>query len=303
MALARTGTRTGTSTRSDIVSLGTEISTNVDAGRLSRVPSASTTAMAAFGSPRPSVYPSIPPTASTPAAASPAPNNKTLVSDTNEPVSSFSSLTAVNRGDEDVSVELEETRVSFDPQLLQQQQQQQQHSNTPGSATSSASSRAKPTVSSSSPSLCKKLVSHPLRSSDQTSTLHCIYTVIARNTAAPWIAVCWCDERGEYVEHQVFAEQKDTGIDEISASSAGRIWAGCLRYQALFGGQLRVVLGEWHGLSQKQADSWHSYICSLDEQKEQAPFNVQLILVNIGFNPTQGLSVVILSTDGQPALA
>ncbi|KAJ2846115.1 hypothetical protein J3B02_004493, partial [Coemansia erecta] len=110
MALARTGTRTGTSTRSDIVSLGTEISTNVDAGRLSRVPSASTTAMAAFGSPRPSVYPSIPPTASTPAAASPAPNNKTLVSDTNEPVSSFSSLTAVNRGDEDVSVELEETR-------------------------------------------------------------------------------------------------------------------------------------------------------------------------------------------------
>ncbi|KAJ2711441.1 hypothetical protein H4R19_003246, partial [Coemansia spiralis] len=48
-----------------------------------------------------------------------------------------------------------------------------------------------------------QLVSHPLRSCDAISTLHCVYTTsaAAEGAGGPWVAVCWCDERGEYVEH------------------------------------------------------------------------------------------------------
>ncbi|KAJ1933532.1 hypothetical protein FBU59_005996, partial [Linderina macrospora] len=37
------------------------------------------------------------------------------------------------------------------------------------------------------------LVAHPLRPCDTMTTLHCAYTNIGE-----WVAVCWCDERGEY---------------------------------------------------------------------------------------------------------
>ncbi|KAJ1880858.1 hypothetical protein LPJ66_011421 [Kickxella alabastrina] len=139
------------------------------------------------------------------------------------------------------------------------------------------------------------LVAHPLRPNDETSTLHCIYLVV-RN----WIVVCWCDERGEYMEHEVFADNQG-GLsrakgDKISASAAGRIWAGCLRYRALFGGRLRVVLGQWQGTSVEQAAEWRAYAAAWSKHTD----NVDLVLVNIGLNPPEGLSL-IHSTTSHPA--
>ncbi|KAJ1670770.1 hypothetical protein GGF38_001289, partial [Coemansia sp. RSA 25] len=125
------------------------------------------------------------------------------------------------RADEDVSSELDEVRVSFKPPTME--------------------SGKKPTTDDDR--LYNRLVFHPLRPNDHISTLHCVYTVVA----ARWIAVCWCDERGEYVEHAVFADTATSG-SEISPAAAARIWRGCIRYQTLVGGQLRVVLAEWQGM-------------------------------------------------------
>ncbi|KAJ2238449.1 hypothetical protein IWW45_000069 [Coemansia sp. RSA 485] len=264
MALART------TARSDIVSLDNDL---VDAARLARDP-ASSAATAAFSAPRSSAYPSIAPKV--------APKAAVAIADPNE---SSAALAPASRGDEDVAVELDEVRVEFDPWVLQ-------HNSGASPRTSTAANNNNNHASIRSQSLCKELVSHPLRPSDQTSTLHCIYTVIGRHSTTPWVGVCWCDERGEYVEHQVFAEQPVDGssnwVDEVSPVSAGRIWAGCTRYQRLFGGNLRVVLAEWHGLSLKQANSWRSYFWTWQQQQVDS---IQLILVNLGINPNNGLSL------------
>ncbi|KAJ2435231.1 hypothetical protein GGF42_009089 [Coemansia sp. RSA 2424] len=135
--------------------------------------------------------------------------------------------------------------------------------------------------------LYNRLVFHPLRPNDHISTLHCVYTVVA----ARWIAVCWCDERGEYVEHAVFADTATSG-SEISPAAAARIWRGCIRYQKLVGGQLRVVLAEWQGMGCAQACAWRDYVTAWQQLHHHHRHHlaaVHLCLVNIGVNPRDGL--------------
>ncbi|KAJ2356015.1 hypothetical protein GGF43_002336, partial [Coemansia sp. RSA 2618] len=50
--------------------------------------------------------------------------------------------------------------------------------------------------------LCAKLAAHPLRPGDHTGTLHCVYSTTWVG-AQRWLAVCFCDDHGEYVEHDV----------------------------------------------------------------------------------------------------
>ncbi|KAJ1955762.1 hypothetical protein EC988_001706, partial [Linderina pennispora] len=119
------------------------------------------------------------------------------------------------------------------------------------------------------------LVAHPLRPSDTMTTLHCAYT-----HAGEWVAVCWCDERGEYVDHAVFANPSPA----VSSDVQHRIWDGCLRFRRLFGGQLRVVLCEWRGMSFGQASSWRSFLAS--NAQPLVPF---VHLVGAGVNPRTGL--------------
>ncbi|KAI9502477.1 hypothetical protein BX070DRAFT_226231 [Coemansia spiralis] len=149
-----------------------------------------------------------------------------------------------SKTDDEVSCELAEVHVRFDCV--------QRSALSPGTATADTSN------------LYSKLIDHPLRPSDQIATLHCVYMVVKQK----WIAICWCDERGEYVEHDVFdlraGVQEDTQreVSALSPAVAARIWRGCLRYQRLFCGrqnQLRVVLGEWQGMAQMQALQWHAY--------------------------------------------
>ncbi|KAJ2910150.1 hypothetical protein GGI21_001159 [Coemansia aciculifera] len=196
-----------------------------------------------------------------------------------------------SRVDEDVSTELDEVRVSFKPLGYSPSPQQPSGQ---GKATDEP--------------LYNRLVSHPLRPNDHISTLHCVYTVIGRGAASvrqKWVAVCWCDERGEYVEHAVFADDNDVGCRssiaagynsadgaEISPAAAARVWRGCMRYQALVGGQLRIVLGEWQGMGRAQACAWREYATAwrLLHEGQQQP-TVHLCLVNIGVNPPGGLSL------------
>ncbi|KAJ2698077.1 hypothetical protein H4218_003525 [Coemansia sp. IMI 209128] len=186
-----------------------------------------------------------------------------------------------SRVEEDVSSELDEVRVNFKPLG---------HPRPP--------SGQKPV----NETLYSRLVSHPLRPSDHISTLHCVYAVVGRGAAnirRTWIAVCWCDERGEYVEHDVFADstsnQRQTAAtgassddDVISAAAAARIWRGCIRYQALSGGQLRIVLGGWQGMGRSQASAWREYASAWRLLQPSQPA-VHLCLVNIGINPPDGL--------------
>ncbi|KAJ2865302.1 hypothetical protein GGH94_002317 [Coemansia aciculifera] len=195
--------------------------------------------------------------------------------------------TLTSRIEEDVSSELDEVRVSFKPLG---------HPPPPRPNGQPAANE----------SLYSRLVSHPLRPNDHISTLHCVYTVVGRgtaNTRQTWIAVCWCDERGEYVEHDVFADDtgrhrrtaaassiyNDNGDDEISPAAAARIWRGCMRYQALSGGQLRVVLGEWQGMGHVQARAWREYATAWRLLQQHTQPAVHLCLVNIGTNPPDGL--------------
>ncbi|KAJ2060358.1 hypothetical protein GGI17_003807 [Coemansia sp. S146] len=197
--------------------------------------------------------------------------------------------TLTSRIEEDVSSELDEVRVSFKPLG---------HPPPPRL-------NGQPAVNES---LYSRLVSHPLRPNDHISTLHCVYTVVDRgtaNTRQTWIAVCWCDERGEYVEHDVFADDSghhrriaaassiysnnDNDDDEISPAAAARIWRGCMRYQALSGGQLRVVLGEWQGMGHVQARAWREYATAWRLLQQLTQPAVHLCLVNIGTNPPDGL--------------
>ncbi|KAJ2555843.1 hypothetical protein GGH95_005420, partial [Coemansia sp. RSA 1836] len=166
--------------------------------------------------------------------------------------------TPSSRADEDVSSELDEVRVSFKPPAME--------------------SGKKPTTDDDR--LYNRLVFHPLRPNDHISTLHCVYTVVA----ARWIAVCWCDERGEYVEHAVFADTATSG-SEISPAAAARIWRGCIRYQTLVGGQLRVVLAEWQGMGCAQACAWRDYVTAWQQLHHHHHHHlaaVHLCLVNIG---------------------
>ncbi|KAJ2489300.1 hypothetical protein IWW37_004087 [Coemansia sp. RSA 2050] len=186
-----------------------------------------------------------------------------------------------SRVEEDVSSELDEVRVNFKPLGHSQQPSGQ----TPVNET-----------------LYSRLVSHPLRPNDHISTLHCVYTVVGRGAAKSrqaWIAVCWCDERGEYVEHDVFADNTSnhrqataTGANDdgvISPAAAARIWRGCTRYQALSGGQLRIVLGEWQGMGRCQASVWREYALAWRQLQQNSQPAVHLCLVNIGTNPPDGL--------------
>ncbi|KAJ2036161.1 hypothetical protein H4S03_003829 [Coemansia sp. S3946] len=200
--------------------------------------------------------------------------------------------TLTGRIEEDVSSELDEVRVSFKPL---------------GHPPPPPPSRPNGQTAVNG-SLYNRLVSHPLRPNDHISTLHCVYTVVSRGTAnirQTWIAVCWCDERGEYVEHDVFADDSgrygqtavasgslDKNNDdgsEISPAAAARIWRGCIRYQALSGGQLRVVLGEWQGMGHAQACAWREYATAWRLLQQNAQPAVHLCLVNIGTNPPDGL--------------
>ncbi|KAJ2372495.1 hypothetical protein IW150_004090, partial [Coemansia sp. RSA 2607] len=263
MSLARAVART------DIVS---------SAGMLSREPSAASVVAASSTMPRPSVYPAIPTTASIPPISTTlADGTLTASEDVSTSHTSMTSpsimsslLPTIERADEEVLLELEETRVEFD---------QLQH----GEVNTSLSS---------------SLISHPLRNpSDQTPTLHCIYTVInSSSSQSRWIAVCWCDERGEYVEHDTFKDLYSCNSPIISPDAAGRIWAGCLRYQDLFSGHLRIILAQWQGMSQTQAASWNSYATAW--QKQQRQQSLSLILVNLGLNPPEGLCFAKIQQDG-----
>ncbi|KAJ1728910.1 hypothetical protein LPJ61_003789 [Coemansia biformis] len=144
------------------------------------------------------------------------------------------------------------------------------------------------------------LVSHPLRSGDSIGTLHCVYTVFGSAAGSgPWAAVCWCDERGEYVEHDVFSiSPRPAGgaVGAVDPAAAARIWRGCLRYQALFGGQLRVVLAEWQGMSMEQARAWHEYGAAWHAHTQQHGSKqgskqgaIYLHLASIGASPSEGL--------------
>ncbi|ORX70921.1 hypothetical protein DL89DRAFT_257091 [Linderina pennispora] len=87
-------------------------------------------------------------------------------------------------------------------------------------------------------------------------------------------------ERGEYVDHAVFANPSPT----VSSDVQHRIWDGCLRFRRLFGGQLRVVLCEWRGMSFGQASSWRSFLAS-----NAQPLVPSVHLVSAGVNPRTGL--------------
>ncbi|KAJ2622839.1 hypothetical protein GGI26_002946 [Coemansia sp. RSA 1358] len=178
-----------------------------------------------------------------------------------------------SKTDDEVSCELAEVHVRFDCV--------QRSALSPGTATADTSN------------LYSKLIDHPLRPSDQIATLHCVYMVVKQK----WIAICWCDERGEYVEHDVFdlraGVQEDTQreVSALSPAVAARIWRGCLRYQRLFCGrqnQLRVVLGEWQGMAQMQALQWHAYAEAWNAYIARRP-GILLHLVSIGVNPPDGL--------------
>ncbi|KAJ2852369.1 hypothetical protein IWW36_000256 [Coemansia brasiliensis] len=135
-------------------------------------------------------------------------------------------------------------------------------------------------------SLAARLTRHPLRLSDQMSTLHCMYwKVLARSGA--WIAACFCDERGEFIEHDVFAT---THGETLSPKAAARIWQGCLRFQRLFGGELRIIMAQWQGMSPVQARKWHSFADSWTRQHGTGN-PVRLHTVSVGINACSGLQL------------
>ncbi|KAJ1965863.1 hypothetical protein GGI12_000492, partial [Dipsacomyces acuminosporus] len=177
----------------------------------------------------------------------------------------------------------EQQQATGTPATISQQQQQQQQQ------------QQKPEAPIADVALYSKLTSHPLRSSDHKSTLHCVYTVVKRNTNSSsssstnaWICVCWCDERGEYVEHEAFSDTLQPATLAMSPAAVARIWGGCIRYQALFGGQLRVVLGEWQGMAPVHAVAFSDFALEWNALY-QPP--VCLHLVNIGVSPPDGLCI------------
>ncbi|KAJ2617683.1 hypothetical protein H4S08_000191 [Coemansia sp. RSA 1365] len=132
-----------------------------------------------------------------------------------------------------------------------------------------------------------QLVAHPLHGADAISTLHCVYCVVRPARGSAWIAVCWCDERAEYVEHEAFPVAVGTAAT-VGPATTARIWRGCLRYQTLFGGGLRVVLAEWQGMSLPQARAWRDHVADW-RLHAQPPSPVILHVANIGANPSTGL--------------
>ncbi|KAJ2563007.1 hypothetical protein IW140_006255 [Coemansia sp. RSA 1813] len=197
------------------------------------------------------------------------------------------------RPDDEVSCELDEVYVSFgcaarsasDPLSSKKKRPTAALGNTPNSLGNRSGN-----------ALCSKLTNHPLRPNDKVSTLHCVYSIFGQQSQ--WIAVCWCDERGEYVEHDVFCDtSRQEQSSSLSPAAAARMWVGCLRYQRLFCGHqlLRVVLGEWQGMSQMQALAWRKYAAAWNVSRSPTGVPVQpesgiiLHAVSIGINPAQGL--------------
>ncbi|KAJ1865917.1 hypothetical protein LPJ78_002317 [Coemansia sp. RSA 989] len=144
-------------------------------------------------------------------------------------------------------------------------------------------------------SLAARLTRHPLRLSDQMSTLHCMYWVVPARSSV-WVAACFCDERGEFVEHDMFVT---TASETLSAKAAARIWQGCLRFQRLFGGKLRIIMAQWQGMSPAQARKWHSYAASWNQSGD----SVRLHTVSVGVNAFSGLQVTCRGTEMGPLQA
>ncbi|KAJ2450158.1 hypothetical protein EV183_004472 [Coemansia sp. RSA 2336] len=143
-------------------------------------------------------------------------------------------------------------------------------------------------------SLAARLTRHPLRLSDQTSTLHCVYWVVRARTGV-WVAVCFCDERGEFIEHDMFATSSSA---VLSARAAARIWQGCLRFQRLFGGKLRIIMAQWQGMSPAQAREWHRYADGWNQAD-----SVRLHTVSVGINAFSGLQAACRGAETGPQQA
>ncbi|KAJ2783133.1 hypothetical protein H4R18_001881 [Coemansia javaensis] len=136
-----------------------------------------------------------------------------------------------------------------------------------------------------------RLVAHPLRPADALPTLHCVYAVAGR-----WVAVCWCDERGEYVEHAAIANDAPPAGLALGPAAQARVWRGALRYQALVGGPLRLVLAEWRGMAPPQARAWLALHAEC-----RAP--VRLLVASVGAAPSDGLRMARPAQPADPPLA
>ncbi|KAJ2503133.1 hypothetical protein GGH96_000576 [Coemansia sp. RSA 1972] len=126
-----------------------------------------------------------------------------------------------------------------------------------------------------------RLTDHPLRTND--STLHCVYSITHVGSQS-WLAVCYCDERGEYTEHDVFMCSSSTS--NVTPQDAARIWRGCVRYMRMFGGGLRIVLAQWHGMVPATARQWRSYFDAYAACCSHPPV---LLCASIAVNSPHGL--------------
>ncbi|KAJ2822647.1 hypothetical protein IWW50_004121, partial [Coemansia erecta] len=90
--------------------------------------------------------------------------------------------------------------------------------------------------------------------------------------------------------HDVFAMEQHatTTTTGIGPRDAARVWRGCLRYQAMFGARLRVVLAEWPGMSPRTARQWRSYLGIYAAHATQAPL---VHLASVTANPPAGLQL------------
>ncbi|KAJ2477397.1 hypothetical protein EV174_004633 [Coemansia sp. RSA 2320] len=132
---------------------------------------------------------------------------------------------------------------------------------------------------SDAPSLYARLVAHPLApAAAAAATLHCVYAV-----ARGWVAVCWCDERAEFLEHDVFPDEASEG-GALSPAAVARVWRGCLRFHRAVAAtaRLRVVLAQWRGMSAAHAAAWRA------AAQPHAP-HVALYLASVGCCPPLGL--------------
>ncbi|KAJ2718192.1 hypothetical protein H4S00_003892, partial [Coemansia sp. D1744] len=126
-----------------------------------------------------------------------------------------------------------------------------------------------------------RLTDHPLRTND--STLHCVYSITHVGSQS-WLAVCYCDERGEYTEHDVFV--CSSSASHVAPQDAARIWRGCVRYMRMFGGGLRIVMAQWHGMVPATARQWRSYFDAYAACCSHPPV---LLCASIAVNSPHGL--------------
>ncbi|KAJ2120455.1 hypothetical protein IW147_005068 [Coemansia sp. RSA 720] len=126
-----------------------------------------------------------------------------------------------------------------------------------------------------------RLTDHPLQTND--STLHCVYSITDVGSHS-WLAVCYCDERGEYTEHDVFVCSSSASY--VSPQDAARVWRGCMRYMRMFGSGLRIVLAQWHGMVPATARQWRSYFDAYAACCSHPPI---LLCASIAVNSPHGL--------------